>query len=190
VATTTPTAPFRAEQGSTRASEPEAHRSRGSGPPARPVLVGVDGGECALAAVRWAAEEAHRRGAPLRIVHAAPYLRRPHTPGTTPPELPRARRITGQAYTVARHTAGATRAETEVVSGEPSAVLLREGQDAQLVVLGISTTGVSDRATTRCATAARRPGGRWPRSSVWASRTTTSRWWPGPPMPHAAPARP
>jgi nucleotide-binding universal stress UspA family protein len=35
-----------------------------------PVVVGVDGSESALAAVRWAADEARRRRLPLRIVHA------------------------------------------------------------------------------------------------------------------------
>ncbi|TDV44107.1 universal stress protein [Actinophytocola oryzae] len=35
-----------------------------------PVVVGVDGSESALEAVRWAAEEARRRHTPLRIVHA------------------------------------------------------------------------------------------------------------------------
>ena len=38
-----------------------------------PVVVGVDGSETALRAVSWASREARRRGAPLRIVHAAPY---------------------------------------------------------------------------------------------------------------------
>jgi nucleotide-binding universal stress UspA family protein len=114
------------------------------GRPVREVAVGVDGGECALSAVRWAAEEAARRDAPLRIVHAAPYLGRRLNPGTVPPELPRARRITGQAYTVARHTGRTVTTETEVVPGEPTSVLLRAAAGAQLLVVGISTTGVPD----------------------------------------------
>lgn len=142
--TTTPTAPSGGGQGQVLTPEPDVHPPGGGDPPPRAVLVGVDGGECALAAVRWAAEEAQRRGAPLRIVHAAPYLARKVEPGHIPPELPRARRITGQAYTVARHTAGGVHAETEVVPGEPAAVLLRESQDAQLLVLGIATTGAMD----------------------------------------------
>jgi nucleotide-binding universal stress UspA family protein len=108
------------------------------------VLVGVDGSECALAAVRWAGEEAQRRQTPLRIVHAAPYVGRRVEPGTPSPELHRARRITGQAYTVARHTAADVHAETEVVADEPVKVLLAEAPEADLVVLGISTTGALD----------------------------------------------
>ncbi len=34
-----------------------------------PVVVGVDGSISATQAVRWAALEAHRRGAPLVLVH-------------------------------------------------------------------------------------------------------------------------
>jgi nucleotide-binding universal stress UspA family protein len=108
------------------------------------VVVGVDGGECALAAVRWAAEEAARRRAPLRIVHAAPYLGRRIQPGTVPPELRRARQITAQAYTRARHAAPGVPAATEVVPGEPGRVLVDAGATAQLIVLGIATTGSFD----------------------------------------------
>ena len=36
----------------------------------RPVVAGVDGSESALEAVRWAAQEAHRRRVPLRLVSA------------------------------------------------------------------------------------------------------------------------
>ena len=36
----------------------------------RAVVAGVDGSECALQAVRWAAVEATRRGGPLRLLAA------------------------------------------------------------------------------------------------------------------------
>jgi nucleotide-binding universal stress UspA family protein len=35
-----------------------------------PVVVGIDGSDPSRVALRWAAEEAVRRGLPLRIVHA------------------------------------------------------------------------------------------------------------------------
>lgn len=127
---------------------------------AREVLVGVDGSQVGLNAVRWATSEAARRNAPLRILHAAPYLGRPSSDGVPPPELPRARRITAQAYTVARHTDPAVRASTEVVPGDPVAVLLSAAVAGQLVVLGSSTTGAADElvlASVAVRTAARSP---------------------------------
>jgi nucleotide-binding universal stress UspA family protein len=39
-------------------------------PTRRPVVVGIDGSDGALAAARWGAVEAHRRGAPLRLQHS------------------------------------------------------------------------------------------------------------------------
>ncbi|MEV7026569.1 universal stress protein, partial [Kitasatospora sp. NPDC093558] len=39
-----------------------------------PVLAGVDGSTGSTAAARWAAAEAGRRGVPLRLVHAWPWL--------------------------------------------------------------------------------------------------------------------
>jgi nucleotide-binding universal stress UspA family protein len=113
-------------------------------PPGREVVVGVDGTEVGLGAVRWAAQEAARRNASLRILHAAPYLGRRGPTGTPPPELPRARGITAVAYTVARHTEPGVPSSTEVVPGEPVPALLRAAASGQLVVLGSSTTGAAD----------------------------------------------
>lgn len=110
----------------------------------REVVVGVDGSECGLGAVRWAATEAARRHAPLRILHAAPYLGHKSTTGTPSLELHRARRITAQAYTVARHTDAGLQSATEIVPGDPTAALLSAAEDGQLVVLGSSTTGAAD----------------------------------------------
>jgi nucleotide-binding universal stress UspA family protein len=111
---------------------------------AREVVVGVDGSECALGAVRWAAHEAARRGAPLRIVHAASYLGRDAEAAATSPERPRARQITNAAYTVARHAEHDLPVTTEIVPGEPTVTLLHAGASGQLVVLGSSTTGAAD----------------------------------------------
>jgi nucleotide-binding universal stress UspA family protein len=109
-----------------------------------PVVVGADGTECGLRAVHWAAEEAARRGAPLRIVHATPHLGHRGVAGSPAGELPRARGATAQAYTVARHTAPSVEVSTEVAPGEPVQALLRAAEGAQLVVLGIATTGALD----------------------------------------------
>jgi nucleotide-binding universal stress UspA family protein len=110
------------------------------GPPADAVVVGVDGTECGLGAVRWAAQEAARRNAPLRIVHAAPVPRWRSDVDPTP----HARQVAAQAYTVAKHTEAGVRSVTEVVPGDPATVLLRAAAEGQLVVLGKSTTGAVD----------------------------------------------
>jgi nucleotide-binding universal stress UspA family protein len=136
----TPFAPY----GHTEAGAGGGVEPAGDDPPAREVVVGVDGTESALGAVRWAAHEAARRNAPLRILHAATYLGRRGTTGAPPPQLPRARRITAQAYTVARHTESGVRSSTEIVPSDPVTALLRAAAAGQLVVLGSSTTGAAD----------------------------------------------
>jgi nucleotide-binding universal stress UspA family protein len=120
------------------------HAKSGDDPPTREVIVGVDGSEVGLGAVRWAAQEAARRGAPLRILHAAPYLGRGGTAGAPPPELPRARGITSVAYTVARHTEPGVQSTTEVVTDDALTALTRAAATGQLVVLGSSATGAAD----------------------------------------------
>jgi nucleotide-binding universal stress UspA family protein len=140
--TSTPTAPPE-----TPASDSDADVRAGESsgtPTAREIVVGVDGSECAYRAVRWAAHEAARRDAPLRIIHAASYLGRRGVAGARSPELTRARQITGQAFTVARHAEHDLRVSTEVVPGDAVDALLRSAAASQLVVLGSSTTGAAD----------------------------------------------
>lgn len=57
---------------------------------AAPVVVGTDGSEVALQAVRAAAREAAERGCPLRIVHAFiwPLMRVPLGPAPARPPTP------------------------------------------------------------------------------------------------------
>lgn len=137
--------------------------------PQAPIVVGADGSDCGLRAVRWASEEAVRRGAPLRIVHATPHHGRRGVAGTPATELPRARGATAQAYTVARHTAPSVAVSTELVPGEPVSALLRTAEDAQLVVLGITTTGAADELVL--ASVAQRVAARSPRPVVVVPRS-------------------
>lgn len=134
-----------------------------------PLVVGADGSDCGLRAVRWAAEAAARRKAPLRIVHATPRSGRRGVAGSPAAELPRARGATAQAYTVARHTAPSVSVSTEVVPGDPVAALLRAAENAQLVVLGITTTGAADELVL--ASVAQRVAARSPRPVVVVPRS-------------------
>jgi nucleotide-binding universal stress UspA family protein len=136
VTTSTPISPDSTVDGDVHPEE----SSGVGGPPADAVVVGVDGTECGLGAVRWAVREAARRNAPLRIVHAAPAPRWRSDPDPTP----HARQVAAQAYTVAKHTAADVRSVTEVVSGDAATALLTAAAQGQLVVLGKSTTGAVD----------------------------------------------
>ena len=89
--------------------------------------------------------------------------------GSPAGELPRARGATAQAYTVARHTAPSVAVSTEVVPGEPVAALLHAAEDAQLVVLGITTTGADDELVL--ASVAQRVAARSPRPVVVVPRS-------------------
>ena len=145
-----------------------AQAQRGPGGPAPDaVVVGVDGTERGLGAVRWAAHEAARRNAPLRIVHAVPAPRRRTGSDPAPPGS-LARRVTARAYTVARHTEADVRTGTEVIPGDPATVLLTAAGQGQLVVLGTSTTGAVDEWVP--ARVAVRVAGRSPRPVVLVPR--------------------
>jgi nucleotide-binding universal stress UspA family protein len=136
VTTSTPIAPTDNSDTDIRSEQPPGSGER----PADAVIVGIDGTECGLGAVRWAAQEAARRNAPLRIVHAAPVPRW----RTDPDPTPHARRLAAQAYTVAKHTEAGVESRTEVVPGDAATVLLSAAAEGQLVVLGKSTTGAVD----------------------------------------------
>ena len=97
-----------------------------------PVVVGVDGSETALRAVGWATREARRRGAPLRIVHAAPYAE-----GSASGER-HAGSILTLAHTVATQTLPDLPAVTERLPGPMPQALVDAGRGAQLLVVGMS----------------------------------------------------
>ncbi len=110
---------------------------------ARPVLVGVDGSESALDAVRWAVREADRRRAGLRLVVVFGWM--PVESEDDPP-LPvssardELRRAAEQQLDEAAAEAVALAPDVPVarvvVTGYPTAVLVAESAKAQLVVVG------------------------------------------------------
>ncbi|MEU4427801.1 universal stress protein [Actinoplanes sp. NPDC024001] len=97
------------------------------------VIVGVDGSEQALAAVRVAATEAAHRDEPLHIVHAFiwPSL---HADGAGLRE--HADDLVAEAVAEAARVAPGIRITTEVVDGAATPVLLAESRRGDLLVLG------------------------------------------------------
>ncbi|WP_214369161.1 universal stress protein [Pseudonocardia sp. H11422] len=108
----------------------------------RPVVAGVDGSGSALEAVRWAAQEAERRRAPLRLVEAFGWMTTEHIgdPGLGVDYrevlLRSAQDQVAAAAEEATRTAPGVAIEQDVVTGYPVPVLGAEAARAQLVVLG------------------------------------------------------
>lgn len=106
-----------------------------------PVVVGVDGSATALLAVRWAAARARQDGVPLRIVHAYA-LPLGFPSGVTEEEsilnvLRReGRRWLDEARDVVSEVAPELDAETELVALPATTALLRESEDASVLVVG------------------------------------------------------
>ncbi|GAA2558681.1 universal stress protein [Pseudonocardia hydrocarbonoxydans] len=108
----------------------------------RTVVVGVDGSESALRAVRWSAAEADRRGVPLRIVTAFAWTH-DHPVGEfgfgrsyRDIMLDESRRYLTEAAAVAERAAEGLDVEQQLIVGFPIPVLTAEARRAQLVVIG------------------------------------------------------
>lgn len=108
----------------------------------RAVVVGVDGSAPARLAVRWAAREAGLRNAPLRLVHAwrSTFTQVPLAPpprGVSDAEPKTAgQEILGIAMREALDEAPGLDVDQALVQGDPAAVVLRQADDAQMIVLG------------------------------------------------------
>jgi nucleotide-binding universal stress UspA family protein len=107
----------------------------------RPVVVGIDGSESALRAVGWAAEEAGRRGAVLRLVQACEVLT-----GYAPLVVDwhalhmavadRGREWLDRARTAAEEAVPGLRVHTALELTPPVPTLIKESREAALLVLG------------------------------------------------------
>src|SRR5690242_8233277 len=105
-----------------------------------PVVVGVDGSPESLAAVGFAAWEAHRRRLPLRLVHGH------EPPVTAGPAIVVGHGITGhlrRSRTMLENIVAdlqnrypAIETSIAVVIGDPGRLLLDESRNATLVVVG------------------------------------------------------
>jgi nucleotide-binding universal stress UspA family protein len=101
------------------------------------VVVGVDGTDTGLRAVRWAATEARARRTSLLIVHAAPYA-------TDRAGTRRATGILGRAYTVARQHEPGVLAHTSRVDAAVVPALVDASQTAELLVVGMLSGHLGD----------------------------------------------
>ncbi|WP_086825838.1 universal stress protein [Streptomyces sp. NRRL B-24572] len=109
-------------------------------PVAGPVVVGVDGSDAGLAALDWAVDEAVRHGWALHIVHASLWEHYEGVVPTRSPDRPSgqvlAENIVGTAVERARRRAPALTLTADVLAEDATGALLREGQEAVLLVVG------------------------------------------------------
>ncbi len=110
----------------------------------RNVTAGVDGSAAALAACEWAAREAERRGASLRLVHAVTPLpgRTTVTTPTDPAPRPRtASRAPLEAESRIRTQFPDLSVVADEVAGRPVDALVAIAADTEMVVLGSHGAG-------------------------------------------------
>lgn len=123
----------------------------GNGAASRPVMVGVDGSEASLNAVRWAARDAALRKRPLLVVAVIPLPHIVDVPaGATWQEKTydaaedAALRAVARAAETARETAPGVTVSTYVTPGPPAGRLVEVAQHAGLVVMGRRGSGGFD----------------------------------------------
>ncbi|HTY30763.1 universal stress protein [Mycobacterium sp.] len=99
------------------------------------VVVGVDGSKAAIAAARWAVDEAVSRDIPLRLVYViAPSESAPA--GDREGRLAAARAALQDAHRAVEATGQPVKVETEVRWGKPLANLIEESRSAAMMCVG------------------------------------------------------
>jgi len=111
-----------------------------------PVIAGVDGSEESLRALEWAAREACRHGAPLRIVSAPAMPPRMYAYDPAPPGVAKVlgsvpRRALGEAITRVREVAPDLQVDAELLTGPPAITVTGSGSGALLLVVGARGAG-------------------------------------------------
>ncbi|MBL7499459.1 universal stress protein [Frankia sp. CNm7] len=105
----------------------------------RPVVVGVDGSDLSLAALRWAAHAAAVRAVPLRVVHAWGGLDPMYSEvlvGAQGSLVRQAENVLAQAVKLGLDDASRLTVESVVSPDSAMRALLREAREAQLLVVG------------------------------------------------------
>jgi nucleotide-binding universal stress UspA family protein len=103
----------------------------------RTVVAGLDGSPESLAAAEWAAREAERHDAPLRLVHAWDWQPLPYTPPAgAEPHRHWAERVPREATEKLRRRHPDLKIDAEQVNQQPVDALLAAAADAEVLVLG------------------------------------------------------
>jgi nucleotide-binding universal stress UspA family protein len=109
------------------------------------IVVGADGSEAATAAVEWAADDAARAGARLRIVHAVdrtPYeIAKFSVPGQGDVIVLSAQSVLSDAEAVARKRQPGIDVGCELLQGPAAAALRNQAGDSAEIVIGGSGLG-------------------------------------------------
>lgn len=112
----------------------------------RPIVVAVDGSEESMRAAEWAAREATRRAAPLRIVSAPGLLPRMRTYQAAPETVANAMRglaarALGDAVDRVNEVAARLLVDTDLIEGPPAVAVADSGAGALLLVVGARGVG-------------------------------------------------
>ena len=121
------------------------------------LVVGVDGSDGSLAALRWAVEEGAIRHQPVRAVRA--FRARPDVTGRP---VEQGRLLDELHQIVAAHEEAGVQVDAAVVGGPTAQVLVGASSDAELLVLGASERGnlvelIAGREIRACARTTRVP---------------------------------
>ncbi|MGW5470056.1 universal stress protein [Streptomyces chartreusis] len=107
------------------------------------IVVGVDGSQASVAALRWAMEQARALGTPVVAVHAWEPVTAgfaPYAPASARPTVAEQRERAAEVLASSVHAAFGPRGGPElravVVEGPPARVLLRYARGALLLALG------------------------------------------------------
>jgi nucleotide-binding universal stress UspA family protein len=112
------------------------------------IVVGVDGSEASMAALRWSTEQARTLGADVVAVHAwepagpgmAPYAPASARPTVAEQRVQAAELLASTLREVFGHRIDST-VRAVLVEGPPARVLLRQSRDARLLALGRKAHG-------------------------------------------------
>ncbi|PXY36499.1 universal stress protein [Prauserella flavalba] len=111
-----------------------------------PIVVGTDGSEASMDAIRWAAALAARRNRTLRIVHAYTVMQGYGTDLPPSPEVyeifeAEAKRLLSAAEHEAKLAESAVRVETAMPNNDSVPALVAESRSAAMIVLGATGGG-------------------------------------------------